>query len=247
MDKEDTGTTQVCAEKDAVQEILHSLYQQQLQQRQTRNAVGEQQQSRNAGDATIKHGDVSDAHQHVKEDTSDVEMITFSKGIKEASRPQETDHAGDVQRTRLPPWHGLTALEISDSIFFPDGQKEISPAPDRGPQRVSQSYVRVPVPGAYSVSGPFAGQNSNEDQLPEEPQAPIDAAVSREFDEEDFDFIDSAEPRLSSERSRQYWRLRLLRVLSLEVNVVLMAVFAVLHNFGGVYERAQQQQSTNSH
>ncbi|CAB9505949.1 expressed unknown protein [Seminavis robusta] len=85
----------------------------------------------------------------------------------------------------------------------------------------------VVLPGAIPFDGTFDGMD-DDDQA----RGLIDAVVTHTNWDNDVDQADNLiEPRMSSQRSKRFWRNRLLRVLCMEVNVVFLAVIAVLLAF----------------
>ncbi|CAB9501780.1 LRR receptor-like serine threonine-protein kinase At4g08850 [Seminavis robusta] len=100
------------------------------------------------------------------------------------------------------------------------------------------------VPGAQHVYGGFSrnpnsfGVHHDGDHTASNLQTDVIDAAVVEMDNQETHLLESTgtEPRIPNQRSKEYWRQRLLRVLSLEVNVVLLAVIVVLLIFLAVSE-----------
>ncbi|CAB9523949.1 leucine rich repeat [Seminavis robusta] len=152
---------------------------------------------------------------------------------EQSTPPQGIFAAGTWQEaTQTPPAMGIPVI--------PETPQEESP-PFLAPEDREVAF-----PGAFRVNGP-ANQDNNVQQ--EIPQAPIDALVTHSIedcDEEVTNMLNLRSPAQPNQRSRKYWRQRLLHLLSLEINVVLLAVIMALLIFVAVSEGGNTSNSSNS-
>ncbi|CAB9528801.1 leucine rich repeat [Seminavis robusta] len=203
--------------------------------------------------STIHQGTVDMATGNGNNDSSNDEEITELNGLtKEQDNPeinstgsvemedvnQEIDgigsvdpaeiHAADNTKTTKSPLNPLPPI-LDDIVPLPPIHPTTAPAPAPAPANV---------PGAQSIYDGFSGNpnsfgiNHGEHTASNLQESFTEAAIL-EIDNQETHLLESdgagTEPRiLPKHRSKKHWRQRLLRVLSLEINVFLLAVMAIL-------------------